>query len=63
MRQITVTRIRRTPLTINAVPVRRRKRRGFHPSTHDFFMKLGGAVAAILILVPLLYVVAKGYVE
>ncbi len=61
MRQITITRVihtRRVPVTITARPASPPKRRGPNPAMHAFFLKLGGVVAALLIIIPVFYYMA-----
>ncbi len=58
MRQITVSRIRRYPVTFTARPVQQRRRRGPNPRVHAFFLKLGSAALALLLIIPLFYYMA-----
>ena len=64
MRRLTytrVTRVKRLPVTIDARPVNPPRRRGPNPAMHDFYGRLIGACVALLIVVPLWYVVAKDW--
>ena len=61
IRQTRVTRVQRVPVIIQgtAQPVDRRKARGFHPSTHNFFIRLMGAACTALVVIAGLFALAS----